>query len=96
VLYQILIEPMEEALESASEDYGAGTIDLVLVLQGELYLIPFSILRKNQKSECLFERFNISIMSSVSNLQNAQKHEKQGRPVIDSSGAVIVRLFIYA
>ena len=90
VLYQILIEPMEEALESASEDYGAGTIDLVLVLQGELYLIPFSILRKNQKSECLFERFNISIMSSVSNLQNAQKHEKQGRPVIDSSGAVIV------
>ncbi|XP_076108116.1 uncharacterized protein LOC143076268 isoform X2 [Mytilus galloprovincialis] len=90
VLYHILIEPMEEALETASEDYGAGTIDLVLVLQGELYLIPFSILKKDQKSECLFERFNISIMSSVTNLQNAQKHEKQGRPVIDSSGAVVV------
>ncbi|OWF55333.1 Tetratricopeptide repeat protein 28 [Mizuhopecten yessoensis] len=89
-LYQLLIEPMEEALTQATEEWGMGPVDLVLVLQGELYLIPFSVLRKDQTEEYMFERFNLSVMPSVTALQNAKKQDKQGRPVIDSSGAIVV------
>ncbi|XP_033748780.1 tetratricopeptide repeat protein 28-like isoform X2 [Pecten maximus] len=90
MLYQLLIEPMEDALTQAMEEWGMGPVDLVLVLQGELYLIPFSVLRKDQTEEYMFERFNLSVMPSVTALQNAKKHDKQGRPVIDSSGAIVV------
>ncbi|XP_069136443.1 tetratricopeptide repeat protein 28-like isoform X1 [Argopecten irradians] len=89
-LYQLLIEPMEDALTKATEEWGMGPVDLVLVLQGELYLIPFSVLRKDQTEEYMFERFNLSVMPSVTALQNAKKQDKQGRPVIDSSGAIVV------
>lgn len=81
---------MEEAIATVSAEWGSGPIDLVLVLQGELYLIPFPVLRKEQNQEYMFERFNLSIMPSVTALANGQKRDRHGRPVIDSSGAVIV------
>ncbi|XP_061166629.1 tetratricopeptide repeat protein 28-like [Saccostrea echinata] len=90
VLYQVLIGPMEEAIATVSAEWGGGPIDLVLVLQGELYLIPFPVLRKEQNQEYMFERFNLHIMPSITALTNGQKHDRHGRPVIDSSGAVIV------
>ncbi|XP_048757568.2 tetratricopeptide repeat protein 28-like isoform X3 [Ostrea edulis] len=90
VLYQVLIAPMEEAIATVSEEWGGGPIDLVLVLQGELYLIPFPVLRKEQNQEYMFERFNLNIMPSITALSNGQKRDRHGRPVIDSSGAVII------
>ena len=89
-LYQLLIEPYEEALKDVADELGSGTSDLILVLQGELYLIPFSVLRKDQTMEYLFERFNLIVVPSLTSLHNRSKHDKHGRPVIDSSGAVIV------
>lgn len=89
-LYQVLIEPMEEAISAAVEKLGPGPPELVLVLQGELYLIPFLVLRKDQTSEYLYERFNVITMPSVTSLKSEQKQNKQGRPVIDSSGALVI------
>ncbi|KAJ8312119.1 hypothetical protein KUTeg_009492 [Tegillarca granosa] len=89
-LYHLLIEPMEQSIQDVSEEWGTGPIDLTLVLQGELYLIPFSVLRKDQSSPYLFEKFNLSVMPSVTALQNAPKMDKHGRHIIDSSGAIVV------
>ena len=57
VLYQLLIAPFEEAIDAVSAELDGGVSDLVLVLQGELYLIPFPVLRKEQSEQYLFERF---------------------------------------
>ncbi|WAR03805.1 TTC28-like protein [Mya arenaria] len=89
-LYQLLIEPFEEAIKEKQEEMGSSSSDLIFVLQGDLYLIPFSVLRKDQTMEYLFERFNLIVVPSLTSLQNNSKHERQGRPVIDSSGAVVV------
>ena len=89
-LYQLLIDPFEEIMKEKSEECGSSASDLILVLQGDLYLIPFSVLRKDQTMDYLFERFNLIVVPSLSSLQNNNKHDTHGRPVIDSSGAVVV------
>ncbi|KAH3876722.1 tetratricopeptide repeat protein 28-like isoform X2 [Dreissena polymorpha] len=88
-LYHLLIEPFEDTMREKVEEVGSTSNDLILVLQGDLFLIPFSVLRKDQTMEYLFERFNLIVVPSLSSLQNS-KNERQGRPVIDSSGAVVV------
>ena len=89
-LYHLLIEPFEDEIEMASDEMGPGTPNLIIVLQGDLFLIPFSVLRKDQTMEYLFERFNLLVVPSLTSLQSVNKHDKHGRPVIDSSGAVVV------
>ncbi|XP_059144707.1 tetratricopeptide repeat protein 28-like [Physella acuta] len=98
LLYQILIEPMEsmisEIKEAESRTSGAGhgtsdPVDLVLVLQGDLYLIPFLMLRREQAESFLFEKYTTLIVPSISALQNAQSDNK-GRPLVHSSGALVV------
>ncbi|XP_070206318.1 tetratricopeptide repeat protein 28-like, partial [Littorina saxatilis] len=87
-LYRCLIAPMEDTIASLTEG-ATEPVDLVLVLQGDLYLIPFLMLRRDQNQPFLFERFNLIIVPSVSALQNANKTDN-GRPVIESSGALVV------
>lgn len=89
-LYQLLIEPFEDCMKDVTDDAGTNASDLILVLQGDLFLIPFSILRKDQTMDYLFERFNLIVVPSLTSLQNTNKHDRHGRPVIDSSGAVVV------
>ncbi|XP_071094218.1 tetratricopeptide repeat protein 28-like [Haliotis cracherodii] len=88
-LYNFLLGPMEEALANLSQNF-SDPIDLILVLQGDLYLIPFLMLRKEQAEDYLFERYNLIIVPSISALSNTQKLDRQGRPMIDSSGALVV------
>jgi hypothetical protein len=47
----MLIEPLEDDLPEGGE--------LVLVLDGDLYLVPFSMLRGSNNPEFLCERFNL-------------------------------------
>ncbi|KAL8575874.1 hypothetical protein ACOMHN_014879 [Nucella lapillus] len=100
-LYNCLLAPMEETLRSLVEEEeeesgGRGPTtaappqDLVLVLQGDLYLIPFLMLRPDSAHPFLFERFNLIIVPSVSALQHSHKTDGQGRPMIESSGALVV------
>ncbi|ESO82395.1 hypothetical protein LOTGIDRAFT_134708, partial [Lottia gigantea] len=89
LLYQYLFSSMEEAITEVT-DGTVDPIDLVLVLQGDLYLIPFMMLQKENEDSFFFEKFNLIVVPSISALQNTQKVDKYGRPVIDSSGALVV------
>lgn len=103
MLYQYLIEPMESAIaevkeaESIQNDYcGSGgqgitdSTDLVLVLQGDLYLVPFLMLRREQAESFLFEKYTTIIVPSISALQNSQNSDRRGRSGVHSSGALVV------
>lgn len=63
---------MEEKIAQLTEKT-SEPVDLVLVLQGDLYLIPFLMLKNDQADQFLFERFNLIIMPSISALQNIEK-----------------------
>lgn len=41
---------------------------LVLVLEGELYLIPFALLKGSSSNEYLYERFSLIAMPSIGSL----------------------------
>ncbi|CAG2058207.1 unnamed protein product, partial [Timema podura] len=85
-LYQLLIAPFEDALPSSctktstslphSKGCG-GRRELLLVLEGELYLVPFPLLKPNGSSndsiEYLCERFSLLIVPSLTSLRNNQK-----------------------
>ncbi|XP_076452751.1 uncharacterized protein LOC143288287 isoform X2 [Babylonia areolata] len=93
-LYNCLLAPMEDTLRSLGEE-GAregreGPQDLVLVLQGDLYLIPFLMLRADPSHPFLFERFNLIVVPSVSALHSTHKTDGHGRVMIESSGALVV------
>ena len=68
---------MEDTISSLTEG-ATDPVDLVLVLQGDLYLIPFLMLRREQSQSFLFERFNLIIVPSVSALHNTHKVRGQG------------------
>lgn len=76
-LYQCLMAPMEEAIAQQAECQEEPQ-DLVLVLQGDLYLIPFLMLRAEQAQRYLFERFNLIIVPSISALNNTEKVRVKG------------------
>lgn len=49
---------------------------LVLVLEGELYLIPFALLKGSSSNEYLYERFSLISVPSLSSLGAAIKVRK--------------------
>lgn len=46
---------------------------LVLVLEGELYLIPFALLKGSSSNEYLYERFSLICVPSLGSLTSAVK-----------------------
>ena len=64
-LYQLLIEPMEDDLPEG----GAGSSELLLVLEGELYLIPFPVLKGPNCAEYLCEKFSLLVVPSLTHLK---------------------------
>ena len=57
-LYQLLIEPLEDDLPEAPTE-------LMLVLEGDLYLVPFPVLKGSNCSDYLCERFNLLVCPSL-------------------------------
>jgi len=47
--------------------------ELVLVLEGELYLIPFALLKGSSSNEYLYERFSLISVPALSHLGAAVK-----------------------
>ena len=87
-LYDLLIAPMEEALPTTNGS--GGYTELVLVLQGDLYLVPFSVLKGTQGALCLYERFSLLVAPSIRGLQASQVISRHNKYNPDCSGAVIV------
>nr|XP_054600091.1 tetratricopeptide repeat protein 28 isoform X2 [Nothobranchius furzeri] len=71
-LYDLLIAPMEGGLMHSSGPVGRNR-QLVLVLEGELYLIPFALLKGSSSNEYLYERFSLISVPSLSSLQATTK-----------------------
>ncbi|GCB64780.1 hypothetical protein scyTo_0009867 [Scyliorhinus torazame] len=59
---------------------------LVLVLEGELYLIPFALLKGSSSNEYLYERFSIIAVPSIRALQaSPRSHLRKSTSVCSSS-----------
>ncbi|XP_017931728.2 tetratricopeptide repeat protein 28 isoform X2 [Manacus vitellinus] len=74
-LYDLLIGPMEGGLMHSSGPVGRHR-QLILVLEGELYLIPFALLKGSSSNEYLYERFSLIAVPSIQSLNPSSKVEK--------------------
>ncbi|RXM96577.1 Tetratricopeptide repeat protein 28 [Acipenser ruthenus] len=58
---------------------------LILVLEGELYLIPFALLKGSSSNEYLYERFSLIAIPSIQSLSSSAKsHSKKNAPTYSS------------
>ncbi|XP_060533525.1 tetratricopeptide repeat protein 28 [Cylas formicarius] len=77
-LYTLLLQPFEEFLPSKTSKSGANRRELILVLEGDLYLVPFPVLRSsNDNSEYLCERFSLLVVPNLMSLKSGRTR-KQG------------------
>ena len=83
-LYELLIAPMEESLA------GLDCPDLVLVLQGDLYLVPFAVLRGQQADPCLYERYSLLVVPSIRAVQASEALMQQNQYNPECSGALVL------
>ncbi|KAM6902956.1 tetratricopeptide repeat protein 28 [Xenentodon cancila] len=81
-LYDLLIAPMEVGLMHSSGPVGRNR-QLVLVLEGELYLIPFALLKGSSSNEYLYERFSLISVPSLASLGATVKpHPRRSGPLL--------------
>ncbi|XP_055002839.1 tetratricopeptide repeat protein 28 isoform X2 [Sorex araneus] len=84
-LYDLLIAPMEGGLMHSSGPVGRHR-QLVLVLEGELYLVPFALLKGTSSNEYLCERFALISIPSIRALgPQAKTHLRKSPPTYSSS-----------
>ncbi|XP_051267746.1 tetratricopeptide repeat protein 28 isoform X1 [Dicentrarchus labrax] len=88
-LYDLLIAPMEGGLMHSSGPVGRHR-QLVLVLEGELYLIPFALLKGSSSNEYLYERFSLISVPSLGSLGATIKpHPRRSGPLLCSDGGSV-------
>ncbi|XP_038619156.1 tetratricopeptide repeat protein 28 [Tachyglossus aculeatus] len=84
-LYDLLIAPMEGGLMHSSGPVGRHR-QLILVLEGELYLIPFALLKGSSSNEYLYERFTLIAVPSIQSLNpNSKPHQRKNVATYSSS-----------
>uniref|UniRef100_A0A8C5P7H0 Tetratricopeptide repeat protein 28 n=1 Tax=Leptobrachium leishanense TaxID=445787 RepID=A0A8C5P7H0_9ANUR len=84
-LYDLLLAPMEGGLMHSSGPVGRHR-QLVLVLEGELYLIPFALLKGSSSNEYLYERFSLLAVPSIRSLNvNSKSHLRKNAAIYSSS-----------
>lgn len=69
--------PLFQGLMHSSGPVGRHR-QLTLVLEGELYLIPFALLKGSSSNEYLFERFSLLAVPSVQALSPSPKVRPSG------------------
>ncbi|KAM6984897.1 uncharacterized protein FYW47_019205 [Aplochiton taeniatus] len=85
-LYDLLIAPMEGGLMHNSGPVGRHR-QLVVVLEGELYLVPFALLKGSSSNEYLYERFSLIAVPSLASLVvPAKPHPHRGGHLLCSGG----------
>ncbi|XP_051906466.1 tetratricopeptide repeat protein 28 [Hippocampus zosterae] len=90
-LYDLLIGPMETALLHGGGPTGRHR-QLVLVLEGDLYLVPFALLKGSSSNEFLYEMFSLLCVPSLASLRVSEKHSNPGvaSPCFDAGSAATV------
>lgn len=78
VLYDALIAPVEDFLPQSPQADGSLS-DVVLVPQGDLYLVPFSLLKSHSKDH-LHKRFSLITVPSIHSLLLAQHSTSPEKP----------------
>ncbi|XP_055374817.1 tetratricopeptide repeat protein 28 [Condylostylus longicornis] len=73
-LYNLLLEPFDDLLPTSDTVSKIGRKELILVLENELYLVPFAVLRSGQQNgEYLSERCSILTVPSLQSLRLKSK-----------------------
>uniref|UniRef100_A0A182NRB1 TPR_REGION domain-containing protein n=1 Tax=Anopheles dirus TaxID=7168 RepID=A0A182NRB1_9DIPT len=74
VLYNLLLAPFEDLLPDISTTARIGRRELILVLEKELYLVPFAILRSgDEDGEYLSERCSLLTVPSLHTLRQKSR-----------------------
>ncbi|EFA05041.2 tetratricopeptide repeat protein 28 [Tribolium castaneum] len=80
-LYTLLIQPFEDFLPKAN----SNRRELILVLEGDLYLVPFPVLRSSSEaSEYLCERFSLLAVPNISSLRIGRSRKQDGDQTVRS------------
>ncbi|XP_058473226.1 tetratricopeptide repeat protein 28 isoform X1 [Solea solea] len=87
-LYDLLIAPMEGGLMHSSGPVGRHR-QLILVLEGELYLVPFALLKGSSSNEYLYERFSLISVPSLASLGAAVKPQHCRGPSLCTDGGSV-------
>lgn len=88
-LYELLIAPMEDSLPASSSFEGEDS-ELALVLQGDLYLVPFPVLKGSLSKEYLFRRFRLIVVPSLQSLATNGKVMSSRRSGLDASSVMVI------
>ncbi|KAL1398385.1 hypothetical protein pipiens_009012 [Culex pipiens pipiens] len=89
VLYNLLLAPFEDLLPDISTTSRLGRRELILVLEKELYLVPFAILRSGDESgEYLSERCSLLTVPSLHTLR--QKSRTKAREPAEGLNSALV------
>ncbi|XP_018026521.1 tetratricopeptide repeat protein 28 isoform X3 [Hyalella azteca] len=83
-LYELLIAPMEEYLPNPSVSR-----ELLLVLEGDLYLVPFPVLKGAQSNDYLCEKYSLLVVPSISTLKVSQR-AKNNKPNGEQTNALVI------
>lgn len=80
-LYTLLIQPFEEYFlnnKNSTPNKSTNRRELILVLEGDLYLVPFPVLRSsNENSEYLCERFSLLVIPNIYALKSTRVRKQQ-------------------
>ncbi|CAM1313227.1 TTC28 (predicted) [Pycnogonum litorale] len=87
-LYNLLIAPMENHLPVTTST--TAVQQLVLVLEGDLYLVPFPVLKSYDAPVYLCERFSLIVVPSISALKSPPKPKNQKQSDNDINSALVV------
>ncbi|XP_031330301.1 tetratricopeptide repeat protein 28 isoform X2 [Photinus pyralis] len=84
-LYQLLIQPFEDFLPCKGAVNKGTRRELILVLEGDLYLVPFPVLRSsNDNSEYLCERFSLLVVPNLSSLRMGRHRKQENEQTVKS------------
>uniref|UniRef100_A0A1B0CKC6 Putative g-alpha gtpase interaction protein n=1 Tax=Lutzomyia longipalpis TaxID=7200 RepID=A0A1B0CKC6_LUTLO len=94
-LYKLLLAPFEDLLPDSATTARVGRRDLVLVLENELYLVPFAVLRSGQEDgEYLSERCSLITVPSLTTLR--QKSRSRNREAAENLNSALVEAAMVA
>lgn len=89
-LYDLLLAPVEDRLTQYGQSplsASSACRELVLVLDGDLYLVPFALLKPQSSNDYLCERFSLIVSPSLTSLRTGQKSLSRTQRLMQRSSA---------